>query len=317
MTEFHHITVLLDEAVEGLNIKANGIYVDATLGGGGHSKRIASHLGSEGHLFSFDQDEMAIRNAENVLQEELDAGKVSLVQDNFRNLKDTLNYFGVDQIDGILYDLGVSSPQLDDGERGFSYHQDAELDMRMDQSQSLTAKTVVNEWSYEDLVRILSRYGEEKFTKRIARAIEAERDKHEILSTLQLAEIIKSAIPAATRRTGGHPAKRSFQAIRIAVNDELGAIEESLDQAIQMLNVGGRVSAISFHSLEDRLIKRMFKQYSTAEEIPADIPLLPDQLPQADYQLVNRKVIEPSQEELDHNNRARSAKLRILERCRI
>ncbi len=314
MQEFNHITVLLDEAVDGLNIKNDGIYVDATLGGAGHSKKIAQQLSDGGILFAFDQDEKAIQHADQVLHDELEKGKVTLVQDNFRNLKDTMNYFGVEKIDGILYDLGVSSPQLDEAERGFSYQQNAPLDMRMDTSQELTARDIVNDWSFNDLVRIFNRYGEEKFSKRIARVIEDRRQESAIETTFELVDCIKEGIPAATRRTGGHPAKRVFQALRIAVNDELGALESSLEQALDLLAVGGRISAISFHSLEDRMIKTIFKEYSQAPQVPADMPLLPDQLPQANYKLVNRKAITPSEKEVAGNNRSRSAKLRIIER---
>ncbi|MGL4536657.1 MAG: 16S rRNA (cytosine(1402)-N(4))-methyltransferase RsmH, partial [Weissella cibaria] len=239
MTEFNHVTVLLNEAIDNLNVKPDGVYVDATLGGGGHSQLLASRL-TAGKLWSFDQDITAINYNTEHLAAELAAGKVAFIQNNFRNLKTALAEVGVTEIDGIVYDLGVSSPQFDDGQRGFSYNYDAPLDMRMDQSQELNARTVVNEWDFHDLLRILSRYGEEKFAKQIARAIERQRAIKPIETTFELVEVIKSAIPAAARRTGGHPAKRSFQAIRIAVNDELGVVEESLAQALDMLKVGGR-----------------------------------------------------------------------------
>lgn len=314
MTDFDHITVLLDEAVKGLNIKPDGIYVDCTLGGAGHSQLIANQLGEEGHLFAFDQDEKAIVEANKTLEKHLEAGRVTLIQDNFRNLKDTLTRLGIDEVDGVLYDLGVSSPQLDEAERGFSYQQDAPLDMRMNRHQELSAYTVVNEWPFADLVRIFNRYGEEKFAKQIARRIEQAREVQPIETTFELVDLIKEGIPAATRRTGGHPAKRVFQAIRIAVNDELGALEDSLDQALDLLSVGGRVSAISFHSLEDRMIKSMFKERTATKEVPIDLPLLPDQLEKPKYKIVTRKPILPSEEELEYNRRARSAKLRVIER---
>lgn len=314
MTDFDHITVLLDEAVKGLNIKPDGIYVDCTLGGAGHSQLIANQLGEEGHLFAFDQDEKAIVEANKTLEKHLEAGRVTLIQDNFRNLKDTLTRLGIDEVDGVLYDLGVSSPQLDEAERGFSYQQDAPLDMRMNRHQELSAYTVVNEWPFADLVRIFNRYGEEKFAKQIARRIEQAREVQPIETTFELVDLIKEGIPAATRRTGGHPAKRVFQAIRIAVNDELGALEDSLDQALDLLSVGGRVSAISFHSLEDRMIKSMFKERTVTKEVPIDLPLLPDQLEKPKYKIVTRKPILPSEEELEYNRRARSAKLRVIER---
>lgn len=314
MTEFNHVTVLLNEAIDNLNVKPDGTYVDATLGGGGHSQLLASRL-TTGKLWSFDQDITAINYNKEHLATELAEGKVAFIQNNFRNLRDALAEVGVTEIDGIVYDLGVSSPQFDDGQRGFSYNYDAPLDMRMNQSQELTARTVVNEWDFHDLLRILSRYGEEKFAKQIARAIERQREIQPIETTFELVEVIKSAIPAAARRTGGHPAKRSFQAIRIAVNDELGVVEESLAQALDMLKVGGRISVITFHSLEDRLVKTMFKEKTAVPELPAGLPIIPDEM-QPDYKLVTRKPILPSEEEMANNHRAHSAKLRLIERLR-
>lgn len=314
MTEFNHVTVLLNEAIDNLNVKPDGTYVDATLGGGGHSQLLASRL-TTGKLWSFDQDITAINYNKEHLATELAEGKVAFIQNNFRNLRDALAEVGVTEIDGIVYDLGVSSPQFDDGQRGFSYNYDAPLDMRMNQSQELTARTVVNEWDFHDLLRILSRYGEEKFAKQIARAIERQREIQPIETTFELVEVIKSAIPAAARRTGGHPAKRSFQAIRIAVNDELGVVEESLAQALDMLKVGGRISVITFHSLEDRLVKTMFKEKTAVPELPAGLPIIQDEM-QPDYKLVTRKPILPSEEEMANNHRAHSAKLRVIERLR-
>ncbi|MYV37073.1 16S rRNA (cytosine(1402)-N(4))-methyltransferase RsmH [Weissella cibaria] len=314
MTEFNHVTVLLNEAIDNLNVKPDGVYVDATLGGGGHSQLLASRL-TTGKLWSFDQDITAINYNTEHLAAELAAGKVAFIQNNFRNLKTALAEVGVTEIDGIVYDLGVSSPQFDDGQRGFSYNYDAPLDMRMDQSQELNARTVVNEWDFHDLLRILSRYGEEKFAKQIARAIERQRAIKPIETTFELVEVIKSAIPAAARRTGGHPAKRSFQAIRIAVNDELGVVEESLAQALDMLKVGGRISVITFHSLEDRLVKTMFKEKTALPEVPAGLPIIPDEM-QPDFKLVSRKPILTSEEEMAENHRAHSAKLRVIERLR-
>lgn len=311
--QFEHETVLLRETIDGLEINPNGVYVDCTLGGAGHAQYILSQLSDKGKLYAFDQDINAINNAKEVLKEEYAQGKVVFIHSNFRNLKEELANLSIRYIDGIYYDLGVSSPQLDHADRGFSYHQEAKLDMRMDQSQELSAYEVVNYWSYEQLVKIIFRYGEEKFAKRIVRSIEQTREKKPIEYTTELAEIVKLAIPAATRRTGGHPAKKTFQAIRIAVNDELGSIEESLEQALDLLKVGGRLSVISFHSLEDRLVKQMFKQVSTPPETPNNLPLLPEQMKPA-YLLVNRKPILASNEELEHNNRSRSAKLRIIER---
>ena len=309
--EFKHETVLLHETVDGLDIKPNGVYVDCTLGGAGHAQYLLDQLGPQGHLYAFDQDMTAINNAKLKLADYVERGQVTFIHQNFRHLKQALEDLGIGQVDGIYYDLGVSSPQLDVAERGFSYGQEARLDMRMNQEQALSAYEVVNDWPYEDLVHILYRYGEEKFAKRIARAIEERRAQRPIETTTELAEIVKTAIPAATRRTGGHPAKRSFQAIRIAVNDELGAVEDSLEQALTLLKPEGRISVITFHSLEDRLVKQLFKEVSQGPEVPRGLPVLPGQM-QAPFALVNRKPIVASPEELEANNRSRSAKLRIL-----
>lgn len=314
--EFQHETVLLEEAAEGLNIKPNGIYVDCTLGGAGHSLRILEELNEEGHLYAFDQDDFAIEQAKITLKHGIEKGQVTLVEDNFRNLTENLAKLDVEKVDGVLYDLGVSSPQLDDGDRGFSYNYDADLDMRMNQDQPLTAYDIVNKWEYNDLVRILFQYGEEKFSKQIARRIEQHREVKPIETTFELVDIIKEAIPAPARRTGGHPAKRTFQAIRIAVNDELNAVSESIEQAIKLINVDGRISVITFHSLEDRIVKQLFKEYSTVEEPPKNLPILPSEIKKAPLKLVNRKVILPSQEEVERNKRSRSAKLRIAEKQR-
>jgi S-adenosyl-methyltransferase mraW len=309
--EFKHETVLLHETVDGLDIKPDGVYVDCTLGGAGHAQYLLDQLGPQGHLYAFDQDMTAINNAKLKLADYVEKGQVTFIHQNFRHLKQALEELGIGQVDGIYYDLGVSSPQLDVAERGFSYGQEARLDMRMNQEQALSAYEVVNDWPYEDLVHILYRYGEEKFAKRIARAIEERRAERPIETTTELAEIVKMAIPAATRRTGGHPAKRSFQAIRIAVNDELGAVEDSLEQALTLLKPEGRISVITFHSLEDRLVKQLFKEVSQGPEVPRGLPVLPGQM-QAPFALVNRKPIVASPEELEANNRSRSAKLRIL-----
>ncbi|MCP1143934.1 16S rRNA (cytosine(1402)-N(4))-methyltransferase RsmH [Lysinibacillus endophyticus] len=308
---FDHTTVLLKETVDGLNINPKGIYVDCTLGGAGHSEYLVQQLSSEGRLICFDQDMTAINNAKIRLQPYLD--KVTFVHSNFRYIKQELQQLNIPKIDGILYDLGVSSPQLDTPERGFSYHHDAPLDMRMDQTADLTAYHVVNEWSYEDLVRIFFRYGEEKFSKQVARKIEEARKHAPIETTGQLVELIKEGIPAPARRKGGHPAKRIFQAIRIAVNDELGAAEDSLVDAIEMLKVGGRISVITFHSLEDRLTKTIFKEASSLPDLPPGLPVVPDEFKPV-LKLVSKKPILPSEEELTLNNRSRSAKLRIAEK---
>ena len=313
MAEFKHITVLLNEAVDGLNIKPDGTYVDCTLGGGGHSGLILSKLSGNGKLYSFDQDITAINFNKDKFEEENELGKINFIKSNFRNISEELNKRNISGVDGILYDLGVSSPQFDNADRGFSYNYDAPLDMRMDQSQSLTARDVVNDWSYEQLVRIFFRYGEEKFAKSIARRIEKVRQQTPIETTGQLVDLIKEAIPAKARRKGGHPAKKTFQAIRIAVNDELGALEESLEQALDLLNPGGRISVITFQSLEDRLVKVMFKQKTSLPELPPGLPVIPDSQ-KVEYKLITRKPIVPSEDEITHNNRAHSAKLRIIEK---
>lgn len=311
--EFNHETVLLKEATDGLNIKPHGVYVDCTLGGGGHSALILDQLNDKGHLYAFDQDNTAIRYAKEILKDQVEKNKITFVQSNFRNLKKSLNDLNVSKVDGILYDLGVSSPQLDNAERGFSYHQDAALDMRMNRDQELTAHDVVNKWSYSDLVRIFFRYGEEKFSKQIARKIEAHREVRTIDTTQELVDIIKEAIPAPARRKGGHPAKRVFQAIRIAVNDELSAVEESLEQSVELLDTNGRLSVITFHSLEDRIVKQIFRDFSKLPDVPRGLPVMPD-FKKPSLKLINRKPILPSQEELSINNRARSAKLRVAEK---
>lgn len=315
MTEFKHVTVLLNEAVAGLNIRPDGTYVDATLGGGGHSSAILNQL-TTGRLYSFDQDQTAIRYNQQHLKKFIDDGRSILIEDNFRNLGTALAKNGVKSVDGIVYDLGVSSPQFDDAQRGFSYKLDAPLDMRMNQQQALSAMNVVNEWPYEKLVKILYRYGEERFAKQIARKIERRRESKPIKTTFELVDVIKEAIPAAARRHGGHPAKKTFQAIRIAVNDELGALEDSLEQALELLNVGGRISVITFQSLEDRLVKTMFhEKVSLADELPPGLPVIPPEM-QPKFKLINKKPILPSQEELANNHRAHSAKLRIIERIK-
>ncbi|PJY98768.1 MULTISPECIES: 16S rRNA (cytosine(1402)-N(4))-methyltransferase RsmH [Bacillus] len=308
---FQHKTVLLRETVDGLNIQPDGTYVDCTLGGAGHSTYLLQQLSEKGRLIAFDQDDTALQHAKETLSDY--KGQLILIKSNFRYLKECLNEQGITEVDGILFDLGVSSPQLDTPERGFSYHHDAPLDMRMDQSATLTAKEVVNEWRYEDLVRIFFKYGEEKFSKQIARKIEEARIKSPIQTTGQLVDLIKDAIPAPARRSGGHPAKRVFQAIRIAVNDELKVFEEALEQAIEVLKPGGRVSVITFHSLEDRICKTTFKEKSSLPDLPPGLPVIPEEF-EPELKLITRKPITASQEELEENNRARSAKLRIAEK---
>lgn len=306
---FKHYSVLLEEAVEGLNIKEDGIYVDCTLGGAGHSLEILKKL-TTGKLYAFDQDNVALENAKIKLSEYAD--KVVFIKSNFENLKEKLAEQNVYEVDGVLYDLGVSSPQLDTPERGFSYNYDTRLDMRMDTDARMSAYEVVNEYSYHDLVRIFYRYGEEKFSKQIARNIEKKRELVPIETTFQLVDIIKESIPAAKRRTGGHPAKRVFQAIRIAVNNELSVFENSLEQAIDIVKVGGRISVITFHSLEDRICKQIFNSYAKNKDIPKNLPVLPEES-LSKLKLITRKPICPSERELEENNRSRSAKLRIAE----
>ncbi|BCG60246.1 16S rRNA (cytosine(1402)-N(4))-methyltransferase RsmH [Paenibacillus sp. URB8-2] len=315
---FHHITVLKEEATEGLRVREDGIYVDCTLGGAGHSALIASRLGSKGRLIALDQDDWALDNAREKLAAFGD--KVILVKTNFRDLEEVLGSLqavpqidGVPQVDGILFDLGVSSPQFDEGERGFSYNHDAPLDMRMDRSAELTAAEIVNTWPEREIARVLFQYGEEKFSRRIAGKIVERRAVRPIESTGELADIIKEAIPAATRRTGGHPAKRSFQGLRIAVNDELGAFEEALHASVRCLAPGGRVSVITFHSLEDRICKQILNSYVGRCTCPPDFPLCVCG-GKGQVKLINRKPLIPGEEELKLNPRARSAKLRIAEK---
>lgn len=309
---FEHETVLKWESIEGLNIRPDGIYVDCTLGGAGHSEEIVKLL-TTGHLYAFDQDDVALAHAAERLAPY--AGRFTLIKSNFAYLKQELNARGITKVDGILFDLGVSSPQLDEGERGFSYNHDARLDMRMDQSSPLSAYEVVNEWDYNDLVRIFFTYGEEKFSKQIARKIERARETHPIETTFELVELIKEAIPAAARRKGGHPAKRTFQAIRIAVNDELNVFDRAVHQAIDLLAVGGRLCVITFHSLEDRMCKQAFKEKSSLPELPPGLPMIPKEF-EPELRLVTRKPITATVGELDENRRARSAKLRIVEKMK-
>ncbi|MFB1051925.1 16S rRNA (cytosine(1402)-N(4))-methyltransferase RsmH [Paraliobacillus sp. JSM ZJ581] len=310
---FDHKSVLQHETIDGLNIKENGIYVDGTLGGGGHSEAILKSLGSDGMLIAFDQDEHALNAAKQRLECYQD--NVIFIHSNFRFLNDKLEEEEIKEVDGLLFDLGVSSPQLDHVERGFSYQHDARLDMRMDQTQDTSAYDVVNHWSYEALVRMFFQYGEEKFSKQIARKIEAKRMEKSIETTFELVEIIKEGIPAATRRKGGHPAKRVFQAIRIAVNDELRAFYDVLHQAAQVVKIGGRIAVITFHSLEDRMCKQAFKKWSTALPVPKNIPIIPEES-QPPFKLITKKPIVAKAEELDSNRRARSAKLRIVEKVK-
>ncbi|MBB6729656.1 16S rRNA (cytosine(1402)-N(4))-methyltransferase RsmH [Cohnella zeiphila] len=316
---FHHITVLKEEAVAGLRVKEDGVYVDCTLGGAGHSEAIASRLApGRGRLIGLDQDDTALAHARERLKPFGDT--VTLVKSNFRWLTDALRQAGVPEengvprVDGVLFDLGVSSPQLDEADRGFSYNHDAELDMRMDRSQPLSAKVVVNEWEEREIAELIRDYGEEKFARNIAKQIVQARAAAPIETTGQLVELIKAGIPAAARRTGPHPAKRTFQAIRIAVNDELGAFREALLQAIECAKPGGRIAVITFHSLEDRICKETFAAEVASCRCPPDFPVCVCGGGDGRLRLTPRKPILPSERELEANNRARSAKLRIAEK---
>ena len=310
MTEFHHVSVLLDECIEGLNIKPDGIYVDGTLGGAGHSGQIAKRL-SAGRLIGIDRDPVALKVAGERLEPYKD--NVTLVHSNFCEMAQVLKDLDIPGVDGILLDLGVSSPQLDDGSRGFSYMADAPLDMRMNSEDALSAETVVNTWSQEELKRILYTYGEERYAPQIAAAICRRREEVPIKTTLELVDIIRSAMPAAALREKQHPAKRSFQAIRIAVNDELGSVERVLEDAMDLLNPGGRLAIITFHSLEDRIVKSAMTAASKGCTCPPSFPVcVCGKKPKV--KIISRKPIVASDEELDRNPRARSAKLRVCEK---
>lgn len=308
--EFKHVSVLLNECIEGLKIKEDGIYVDGTLGGGGHSLEILKNLSEKGLLIGIDQDKDALRAAGIRLQ---NYKNVKYVHSNFYNIESVLTTLDIEKIDGMLMDLGVSSYQLDTGDRGFSYMQDAPLDMRMNRENSLSAYEVINSYEEEELYRIIRDYGEEKFAKRIARFIVEAREKKAIETTLELVEIIKAAIPAKARREGPHPAKRTFQAIRIEVNSELSILNKAIEDGVNRLNKGGRMAIITFHSLEDRIVKLKFKELATACTCPKEFPICVCG-GEAKVKVISRKAIEPSKEEVEENPRSRSAKLRIIEK---
>lgn len=309
--DFSHRPVLLDECMEALHIKANGIYVDGTAGGAGHSSAIASRLGTGGRLISLDQDETAVRVAGERLSVYCD--RATVVHSNFRNLPAVCRELGISHIDGLLLDLGVSSYQLDTAERGFSYQADAPLDMRMDQENPLTARTIVNEYSEEELKRILYEYGEERFSSRIAANIVRAREKAPIETTGELVEIIKHSIPAQARDGGHHPAKRSFQALRIEVNAELDVIAPAIMSAVRMMNPGGRIAIITFHSLEDRIVKQTFATLAQGCICPKNFPVcVCGKRPEV--RILTRKPILPGERELEENPRSRSAKLRVAEK---
>ena len=310
MSEFHHISVLLNECLEGLNIKPDGIYVDGTLGGAGHSSQIAKRL-TTGRLIGIDRDPVALKAAGKRLEPY--KNNVTLVHSNFCEMAQVLKELGISGVDGILLDLGVSSPQLDDGQRGFSYMVDAPLDMRMNNEDSLTAHTVVNTWPQEELKRILYTYGEERYAPQIAAAICRRREEKTIDTTLELVDVIRGAMPPAALREKQHPAKRSFQAIRIAVNDELGSVERVLEDAIDLLNPGGRLAIITFHSLEDRIVKTAMADAAKGCTCPPNFPVcVCGKKPKV--KLISRKPITASDVELEENPRSRSAKLRVCER---
>lgn len=313
MTFAHH-TVLRQEAVDGLAVQAGGTYVDATFGRGGHTALLLATLAGTGQVIAFDADEAAITAGKDRFAKEIAANQLVLVHDNFRHLARVLHQVTTAPIAGVLYDLGVSSPQFDDPNRGFSYRFDSPLDMRMDQSQALSAQTIVNEWSQRELSRIIHRYGEERFAGAIAKRIVARRESAPITTTGELVDVIKEAIPAAARRTGGNPAKRTFQAIRIAVNDELGALEDSLEEAVAVLGQGGRLSVITFQSLEDRIVKHVMQRHATSD-LPPDLPVLGTPA-DVDLKMITRKPIRPNTAELAANRRAHSARLRIAEKVK-
>lgn len=308
-----HVSVLLNETVDLLNVKPDGIYVDGTLGRGGHTSLLLSRL-TTGHVYAFDKDQQAIEESKVNLQKY--EGKVTFIHSDFGNMKEALKQYGISKVDGVMMDLGVSSPQFDDPSRGFSYRFDARLDMRMDQSQNLDAYKVVNTYSFADLTKILSRYGEVRFAKQIARAIEKARQEKPIETTFELVDIIKSALPAAELRKKGHPAKQTFQALRIEVNDELGSLRRGLEEACDLLDVHGRCAVITFHSLEDRMVKQTFKDLTTAPFVNPKIPLTVDQMEQASFLNLTKKPIVADEEESIENRRSHSAKLRGIERIK-
>ncbi len=309
--EFKHVSVLLQETVDGLNVKPDGIYVDGTLGGGGHSYEVCTRLGAKGSIIGIDQDEAAIEAASIRLK---DFGeKVTIVRSNYCDMKSRLHELGIDKVDGIMLDLGVSSYQLDTADRGFSYREDAPLDMRMDQRSEMTARDIVNDYSEMDLYRVIRDYGEDKFAKNIARHIVQERAKRPIETTGELTEVIRHAIPMKFQKKTGHPAKRTFQAIRIELNRELDVLRDSLDDMIDMLNPGGRLCIITFHSLEDRIVKSAFKKNENPCTCPSDFPVcVCGKVSKG--RVITRKPILPSEEEMEVNSRSKSAKLRIFER---
>ena len=308
---FHHVSVLLEECIENLNIKPDGIYVDGTMGGGGHSLEIAKKI-ETGRLICIDQDPNAHEAAGKRLEEH--KHKITFVRDNFGNIKNILDELGIEKIDGMLMDIGVSSHQLDEAERGFSYQHDAPLDMRMNPDKPFSAYNVVNEYDEDELDRVIFAYGEERWARRIAQFIVKERENGPIETTGELVDIIKKAVPKGARKDGPHPAKRTFQALRIAVNDELNVFDIALKDALDLLNVNGRIAVITFHSLEDRIVKQIFKDVTTLK-LPKGLPFVPEGY-SIDYELINNKVILPTDKELEENNRSHSAKLRGIKKIK-
>ncbi|MDY3908920.1 MAG: 16S rRNA (cytosine(1402)-N(4))-methyltransferase RsmH [Eubacterium sp.] len=309
--EFKHVSVLLDETIENLDIKPDGIYVDGTLGGAGHAREVCKRLGENGRFIGIDQDEEAIAVSTKRLEEF--GEKVTIVKNNYVHMKQVLQAQGIDKVDGIVLDLGVSSYQLDNAERGFSYMEDAPLDMRMDREQPITAKDIVNRYPEAELVRIIKDYGEERYARNIARNILREREKKEIETTGQLVDIIRSSMPAKARNGKGHPAKRTFQAIRIECNQELEVLREALDDMIELLNEGGRLCIITFHSLEDRMVKNSFRKAEQPCTCPPNFPVCVCGK-KSKGKVVTRKPILPSEEEIKENSRSKSAKLRVFKK---
>ena len=310
--EFKHKSVLLNETIDGLNIKPDGIYVDGTLGGGGHAYEVCRRLGEKGSIIGIDQDAAAIEAASARLK---DFGeKVTIVRSNYCDMKSKLHELGIDKVDGIVLDLGVSSYQLDTAERGFSYREDAPLDMRMDTRQKMTARDIVNDYTEADLYRVIRDYGEDKFAKNIAKHIVQARAVKPVETTAELSEIIRASIPMKFQKKSGHPAKRTFQAIRIELNRELDVLRDSLDDMIDLLNPGGRVCIITFHSLEDRIVKSAFRKNENPCTCPPDFPVCVCGK-KSKGSIITKKPILPSEEELEYNSRSKSAKLRIFEHC--
>ena len=308
-----HVSVLLHETVDLLEVKPDGIYVDGTLGRGGHAGYLISKLQS-GHLYAFDKDEQALRESRENLKDHLD--HITMIHGDFRSMKQQLLQYGIEKVDGIMMDLGVSSPQFDDPSRGFSYRFDARLDMRMDQSQKKDAWQIVNTYEKNDLIRILKEYGEERYASSIASAIVKRRAAAPINTTFELVDVIRSALPDKELRKKGHPAKQTFQALRIEVNDELEALRKGLEDALDLLKEGGRCAVITFHSLEDRIVKNTFKDYSSAPFVEPKLPVKAEQMEQAPFQLINKKPITAAEDELDENHRAHSARLRGIMRIK-